>query len=72
LWFIFALLDPDPDPDPLTRLNPDLDTDPDPQPCLKEGNILLQLITALRPPLQLKYACVKQSSWRIAIEVSRG
>jgi hypothetical protein len=41
-------------------------------PVLKEGNILLQLITALRPPLQLKYACVKQSSWRIAIEVSRG
>jgi hypothetical protein len=37
---------------------------------VREKNILLQLVTALKRPLELKYNCVKQSSWRISIEVS--
>ncbi len=38
---------------------------------VRDRNILLHILTTLRRPLELKYRCVKQSSWRIAIEVSR-
>ena len=31
--------------------------------------IILYIINAVKTPLQLKYSCIKQSSWRIAIEV---
>ena len=38
---------------------------------VRDRNILLQLVAALRRPLELKYSCIKQSSWRIAIEVRK-
>ena len=36
---------------------------------VRDTNMLLHVLTALKRPLELKYACVKQSSWRISIEV---
>ena len=40
-------------------------------PVVRDNNILLQVVAALRRPLELKYRCIRQSSWRIAIEVRR-
>jgi len=38
-------------------------------PCVQDNLIILDIVNAVKTPLQLKYSCIKQSSWRIAIEV---
>jgi len=37
--------------------------------CVQEKLIILDIVNGVKTPLQLKYSCIKQSSWRIAIEV---
>ena len=34
-----------------------------------QGKVILEMVAALRPVLELKYSCIKQSSWKVAIEV---
>ena len=38
-------------------------------PCVQDNLIILDIVNGVKTPLQLKYSCIKQSSWRIAIEV---
>ena len=38
-------------------------------PCVLDNLIILDIVNGVKTPLQLKYSCIKQSSWRIAIEV---
>ena len=37
-------------------------------PCVLDNLIILDIVNGVKTPLQLKYSCIKQSSWRIAIE----
>jgi len=37
--------------------------------CVQDNLIILDIVKYLKTPLQLKYRCIKQSSWKIGIEV---
>merc|ERR1719483_1944702 len=39
------------------------------QSVVLEKMILMDLVTGVKTPLEMRYSCIKQSSWRVAIEV---
>ena len=38
-------------------------------PAVLDTPILLDIVNVIKVPLQLKYRCIKQTSWRVAVEV---
>ena len=38
-------------------------------PCVLDSLIIRDIVSGIKTPLQLKYKCIKQSSWKIAIDV---
>merc|ERR1719315_476032 len=36
---------------------------------VREERIIANVVAAVKKPLELKYSCIKQSSWRVAIQV---
>ena len=38
-------------------------------PCVLDSLIIRDIVAGVKTPLQLKYKCIKQSSWKIAIDV---
>ena len=37
--------------------------------CVLQHLVIMDIVTTVKTPLEMKYSCIKQSSWRIAIEV---
>ena len=38
-------------------------------PCVLDNLVLLDIVNTIKTPLVIKYKCIKQSSWQIAMEV---